>query len=103
MVRIRSKIEELYTLDFPNSRTPAQPKKLLRHNKHKTTHRHLRTKTTRCNAVGSDAMAKLVSGITDLRDKALVLLLIDTGLRTGEVTELDRDSIEIPACLNPVA
>ena len=77
MVRIRSKIEELYTIDSPNYGTLG--------------------KATRIEpkAINSDTLAKLISGITDPQDKALVLLLIDTGIRGGEAVDLNKDSVEI--------
>ena len=75
MVRIKSKIEDLYTLDSPNSGTP------------------LKTKATRPEPISRETVEKLISGITSARDKALVMLLANTGLRAGEVTRLDQDSI----------
>ena len=46
------------------------------------------------NLINSDLLAKLVAGITSPQDKALALLMIDTGLRVGEVVQLNIDSIE---------
>ena len=42
----------------------------------------------------SDERNKLVAGITDGRDKAVILLMVDTGLRASEVTALKTDSVE---------
>jgi site-specific recombinase XerD len=44
-------------------------------------------------AVGGNALATLVDGITDLRDKAIVLLFVYSGLRLSELRQLDKDSI----------
>jgi site-specific recombinase XerC len=38
---------------------------------------------------------KLLSGITDLRDRALFSLLVATGLRAGEIQQLDKTSIQV--------
>lgn len=43
--------------------------------------------------VSDDVLAALVNGITSLRDKALILVLAESGLRLGEVAGLDRTSI----------
>ena len=43
--------------------------------------------------ISDDALAALVNGITSLRDKALVLILAESGLRSSEVVELNRASI----------
>lgn len=43
--------------------------------------------------INPDHINKLVAGITDRRAKALVLLILDTGFRAGEIVELDKDSI----------
>lgn len=75
MVRIKSKIEELYTLDSPNSGTP------------------LKIRAIRPKPISPDTVEKLISGITSTRDKALVMLFANTGLRAGEVVRLDQDSI----------
>jgi site-specific recombinase XerC len=48
----------------------------------------------RNNLINTDLLDKLVAGITSPRDKALALLMIDTGLRVGEVVGLNIDSIE---------
>jgi integrase/recombinase XerC len=40
-------------------------------------------------------MDQLVAGISDPRDKALVLFLRDSGLRVGELVMLDRDMISV--------
>jgi integrase len=45
--------------------------------------------------INSDLLAKLVAGIASPRDKALTLLMIDTGLRVREVVQLDRNSVEL--------
>jgi len=47
----------------------------------------------RYKLINSDLLNKFVADITDRRDKALAMLLIDTGLRLGEVIQLDVDSI----------
>jgi site-specific recombinase XerD len=44
-------------------------------------------------AVKDDVLAKLVNGITDKRDKAIVLLFVYTGLRLNELRQLDKDTI----------
>jgi integrase len=43
--------------------------------------------------ITDDALAALVNGIPSLRDKALVLILAEAGLRSSEVVELNRASI----------
>ena len=53
----------------------------------------IKRNTRRYKLINSDLLNKFVAGITDRRDKALVMLLIDTGLRAGEVIELNKDSI----------
>lgn len=44
-------------------------------------------------AVEDDALATLVAGITDTRDKAIVLLFIYSGLRLAELCQLNKDTI----------
>jgi site-specific recombinase XerD len=44
--------------------------------------------------VSEQELEQLVAGISDLRDKALVLFLRDTGLRVGELVALDRNMIK---------
>ncbi len=44
-------------------------------------------------AVEDDVLSTLVNGITDLRDKAIILLFIYSGLRLSELHDLNRDSI----------
>jgi site-specific recombinase XerD len=46
-------------------------------------------------AADDNVLATLVDGITDSRDRALVLLLIYSGLRISEVRQLDKTSITI--------
>lgn len=43
--------------------------------------------------INTDHVNKFVAGITDRRVKALVLLMLDSGLHPGEIVKLDRDSI----------
>lgn len=45
--------------------------------------------------VGPETIQRLLSGITDLRDRALFSLLATTGLRAGEIQHLHRSSIHI--------
>ena len=44
-------------------------------------------------AVEDNALATLVDGITDIRDKAIVLLFVYSGLRLSELRQLNKDSI----------
>lgn len=44
-------------------------------------------------AVEDNALATLVDGITDVRDKAIVLLFIYSGLRLAELCQLNKDTI----------
>jgi integrase/recombinase XerC len=44
-------------------------------------------------AVDDETLATLVDGITDVRDKAIVLVYLDSGLRLSELARLNRDSI----------
>ncbi len=44
-------------------------------------------------AVEDDVLAKLVHGITDLRDKAIVLLFVYSGFRLAELCQLNKDTI----------
>ncbi len=48
----------------------------------------------RFKLINPDHLNKFVDGISDSRTKALVLLMLDTGLRAGEVVALDKDSIK---------
>jgi integrase len=43
--------------------------------------------------ISDDALAALANGIPSLRDKALILILAESGLRPSEVVELNRTSI----------
>ncbi len=44
-------------------------------------------------AIDDNILATLVDGITDARDRAIVLLFIYTGLRLSELRQLDKDTI----------
>ena len=44
-------------------------------------------------AVDDNALATLIDGITDIRDKAIVLLFVYSGLRLSELRQLNKDSI----------
>jgi site-specific recombinase XerD len=44
-------------------------------------------------AVEDNALATLVNGITDVRDKAIVLLFVYSGLRLAELCQLNKDTI----------
>jgi len=44
-------------------------------------------------AVADNVLANLVDGITDVRDKAIVLLFVYSGLRLSELRQLNKDSI----------
>jgi integrase len=44
--------------------------------------------------VGQQVLEKLAAGITDLRDRAIILFLMDTGLRVSELVQLDRSMIK---------
>jgi site-specific recombinase XerD len=43
--------------------------------------------------IADDVLAVLANGITSLRDRALILVLAESGLRLGEIARLDRSSI----------
>jgi integrase len=43
--------------------------------------------------IADDVFTMLANGTTSLRDKALILVLAESGLRLGEIAELDRTSI----------
>ncbi len=45
--------------------------------------------------VDDSILAKLVDGITDLRDRAIVLLFVYTGLRLSELRQLDKTTITL--------
>jgi integrase len=49
--------------------------------------------TPSTSLVRSEDYAALVNGITDRRDKAIILVLMDAGLRANELAQLDRDMI----------
>jgi site-specific recombinase XerD len=51
------------------------------------------TMTKNVLPIGDDVLAALVNGTSSLRDKALVLILAESGLRLREVVELNRTSI----------
>ncbi len=60
------------------------------------------TRTTRrVKMINSDHINKFVGGISDPRAKALVLLMLDTGLRAGEVAALDKSSIKYESRVLP--
>jgi site-specific recombinase XerD len=44
-------------------------------------------------AVDENILEKLIHGITDLRDKAMVLLFVESGLRLSELRNLNKDTI----------
>lgn len=44
-------------------------------------------------AVEDDTLAALVAGVTDIRDKAIILLFLYSGLRLSELCQLNRDTI----------
>jgi site-specific recombinase XerD len=44
-------------------------------------------------AVDDNTLEKLVQGITDVRDKAIVLLFVESGLRLSELRNLNKDTI----------
>lgn len=46
-------------------------------------------------AVNESDLASLIDGITELRDKALVLLFLYSGLRLSELQQLNKDSITL--------
>ena len=46
-------------------------------------------------AIDESVLAKLVDGISDLRDKAITLLFLYSGLRLSELRQLDKDSITL--------
>jgi site-specific recombinase XerD len=52
-------------------------------------------------AVDDDVLASLVDGITDIRDKAIVLLFIYSGLRLSELRMLDKDTMTYPRRVLP--
>jgi integrase len=49
--------------------------------------------TTSITAIADDVLAALVAGITSLRDRTIILVLAESGLRLGELAMLDRNSI----------
>lgn len=50
-------------------------------------------------AVEDQVLATLVEGITDLRDLAMVLVFLYSGLRESELRDLNKDTITIRRCL----
>jgi integrase/recombinase XerC len=48
-----------------------------------------------CKAVDDDVIEKLIDGISSLRDRALVLLALSSGLRNSEIHQLNRDAIDV--------
>lgn len=44
-------------------------------------------------AVDDQALARLIDGITDVRDRAIILLFIYSGLRLSELRQLNKDTI----------
>ena len=62
--------------------------------------RSIRT-TRRNKLINPDHLNKLVAGISDRRAKALALLMLDTGLRAGEVVTLEKGSIKIDSRVLP--
>ena len=57
--------------------------------------------TRRIKLINPDHLNKFVGGISDKRAKALALLMLDTGLRAGEVVALDKDSIKCESRVLP--
>jgi integrase len=55
----------------------------------------IKSGTPRIKLINSDHLNKFVNGVSDRRAKALALLMLDTGIRAGEVVALDKDSIKI--------
>jgi integrase len=47
----------------------------------------------RHRALSDEQVRKLLEGIVDARDKSMIALIINSGLRLGEVANLDRNSI----------
>ena len=52
-------------------------------------------------AVDDNVLAELLSGITDLRDRALIVLFLYSGLRLSEMRSLDRTTIVVKRELLP--
>jgi integrase/recombinase XerD len=50
---------------------------------------------TRVKPVEPEVLAALTDGITDRRDRAIILMLIDSGLRASELVQLDRRSVSL--------
>jgi site-specific recombinase XerC len=50
-------------------------------------------KKKKITTITDDVLAALVTGTPSLRDRALILVLAESGLRLGEIAELDRTSI----------
>ena len=57
--------------------------------------RRPRVRNERFRDVDDSVLAKLVDGIVDLRDKAIVLLFVYSGLRLDELRQLDKTSIRL--------
>ena len=57
--------------------------------------------TRRIKLINPDHINKFVGGISDRRAKALALLMLDTGVRAGEVAALDKGSIKIDSRVLP--
>jgi integrase len=53
--------------------------------------------------VSSQVIEKLINGVTDLRDRAIILFLTDTGARVREPVAMDRDMIAAGAGVLPVS
>jgi len=47
------------------------------------------------NTIADDVLGALATGTPSLRDRALILVLAESGLRLGEIAELDRTSIAL--------
>jgi len=47
--------------------------------------------------VSRQVLETLVAGVTNPRDRAIILFLMETGLRSGEFVQLDRDMIKVSA------
>jgi integrase/recombinase XerD len=50
---------------------------------------------TRVKPVEPEVLAALTDGIPDRRDRAIILMLIDSGLRGSELVQLDRGSVSL--------